>query len=911
MAKDRNDNDGGEAPPQNEYMSDDDMSDADMSDSGGEEGEEEGEPIISPEGMKLRSGRKKRRRSAGGSAKGPAPADFAAAAIGHSAKALKSATKAKAIPGKRKRLSVQFNDKSSSTDGEKKPAASTKRARREPNNSRNTPRDEEMEDAEVSEDDFSYNEKAAHQVFSPPADRSALDTAAGADQDLHAETSPLQSVSIRLPSKIPAPIVTSAVSGARSGSASTPNRGEEKKDEDKDNNKDNNKDKDMNKDKNEEENNNINNKKKVQALATSTAASGKRQMGRGGAHAWFAVFVLLHTLTALLSGGEVPTPIWSLRQSSLEHLRWYRSLLAAFRKGANPLDDHMSEYDILTAKDGSNGSQDVKVDQSEYFGQDFGEDVAEQEIIEKIVEEIVIEKIPDPDLMEADLKIRKQQLIDKANTEREAKDTSLSNMVRDSLAKKESEVDDLIKLIKESKDSFSGLVSEADGVFKVMSRKLDAWEMDLDDVERAVEELEAQIAQGRNNTTSEKKTYVIAALERLRTTSMIPLSLSLFDDEQLRIPGEQCVGEDFIPKDSDGVEVGDEGIDTSLNKPMTGDTDDFPLLMAKLQQAQDELIVLASSVAASVMEDEKIFSAVKLWVEMEIQASGLSFSSDEENFQIEESPKIDYVYDPQNGSISAQEATAATCSTPGDECRGGESSDLSLEDAHAIIARHIGVELVDGNGKYDYATISSGATVVRTGPRRTSPSLRDNLPLMNRILAAAKLRFYGHPPEAALVPTTPKSLGQCWAFDGSKALPIDADMALGKYGTLSVNLGDAVEIKSVVVEHVQRDLSPTPETAVRHFRVWGFDDLDGQGQPLELGAFQYDINNSLTTQEFEVDSSIANGRKMKSVTLAIDSNWGADYCCLYRFRVHGDRTLHTPKKIFQEESCTLLQTHQT
>jgi hypothetical protein len=44
-----------------------------------------------------------------------------------------------------------------------------------------------------------------------------------------------------------------------------------------------------------------------------------------------------------------------------------------------------------------------------------------------------------------------------------------------------------------------------------------------------------------------------------------------------------------------------------------------------------------------------------------------------------------------------------------------------------------------------------------------------------------------------------------------------------------------------------------------------------------------------TFQEFEVVTTINDEPtpKFRSVTLAIDSNWGFLYSCLYRFRVHG------------------------
>lgn len=48
--------------------------------------------------------------------------------------------------------------------------------------------------------------------------------------------------------------------------------------------------------------------------------------------------------------------------------------------------------------------------------------------------------------------------------------------------------------------------------------------------------------------------------------------------------------------------------------------------------------------------------------------------------------------------------------------------------------------------------------------------------------------------------------------------------------------------------------------------------------------------SNASLQEFEVATEIFGKQvpPLQSISLAIDSNWGNDYACLYRFRVHGE-----------------------
>jgi len=227
---------------------------------------------------------------------------------------------------------------------------------------------------------------------------------------------------------------------------------------------------------------------------------------------------------------------------------------------------------------------------------------------------------------------------------------------------------------------------------------------------------------------------------------------------------------------------------------------------------------------------------------------------------------------------------------------------LTKEKLYGLIDKRLMVERADRTGKVDYASIQAGASVIYSGPRTTSPSLVDKLPLFNRILAYWRLRFYGHGPEAAVTPTFPKNaLGQCWSFEKNSSFKYKPtrnsyklDQSNGRYATLSVRLPRPVQVSSVVIEHPPKEATNQVQSAIKNFRVVGYEDDMAEGKFRALGQFKYGINGKRTLQEFEVNVNDSDGSTipmLQSITLAIDSNYDFPYACLYRFRVHGEEQL--------------------
>ena len=193
-------------------------------------------------------------------------------------------------------------------------------------------------------------------------------------------------------------------------------------------------------------------------------------------------------------------------------------------------------------------------------------------------------------------------------------------------------------------------------------------------------------------------------------------------------------------------------------------------------------------------------------------------------------------------------------------------------------------EMADQTGKWDYASISNGAQVIAS---KTSPSLVNSLPILNRIWNLLGLRFYGHGPEAALTPTHPPyALGQCWSFlDQGKSTTEPL------FGVLTVRLARPIFVESVLIEHPPEDVAlDGVDSAVRVFQVQGFEEADASGPAWELGSFEYKLGlQAMSRQEFNILHEV-NSEDIpivRAVRIQIKSNWGGQYACLYRFRVHG------------------------
>ena len=371
------------------------------------------------------------------------------------------------------------------------------------------------------------------------------------------------------------------------------------------------------------------------------------------------------------------------------------------------------------------------------------------------------------------------------------------------------------------------------------------------------------------------------AMDELTRVSMMKSEATVLDMSKISVPGEGCEGMDYnnIPTKQSDSQVGKEdtvevvgGIDVDALDIAS----DSPVLIEDAKNVYQSLVTLAQSTSEALIGPSGASTHAKQWLEQVI-AEELHKRGVDEN-----PPSINEATIPSSSGKSSPSNTDGV---------------YTFNDAVTDIDRLLEIEDADRTGKFDYASIVNGAQVVRRGPYATSYSLYETLPLINRVLAYTKLRFYGHPPEAALVPTFPMhTRGQCWSFTNEQSSSRTRRQAgggssgdmIGDYATLTISLPSAISVSEVLVEHIPQTITSDPtSSAMKEFRVLGFEDTGAFGEPWELGSFVFN-NVGPSIQRFAIQTTLdgQNVPKLSSIAFAVDTNWGGEYTCLYRVRVH-------------------------
>ena len=171
----------------------------------------------------------------------------------------------------------------------------------------------------------------------------------------------------------------------------------------------------------------------------------------------------------------------------------------------------------------------------------------------------------------------------------------------------------------------------------------------------------------------------------------------------------------------------------------------------------------------------------------------------------------------------------------------------------------------DRTGLPDYASATAGGRVLAHSP------------LVSWAVDSGASASHVHPRADELLLTAAfETPGHCLPLAGGGGAWVD------------VALREAVHVTAVSLEHVHAAIALDAASAPRRFELHALRDGGGEGALLVAGSYETagDGAASSSVQTFAAGPGTA-GVAVSRVRLALRSNHGGDYTCLYRLRVHG------------------------
>lgn len=207
--------------------------------------------------------------------------------------------------------------------------------------------------------------------------------------------------------------------------------------------------------------------------------------------------------------------------------------------------------------------------------------------------------------------------------------------------------------------------------------------------------------------------------------------------------------------------------------------------------------------------------------------------------------------------------------------RGANNNDEALRVVGEVIDESVARLHADQTDKADYALYALGARVLYAS---SSMMLARTPNMLQKLLGVEGSKVPQKRVETMMMQGNMKP-GECWPMEGPQGFAL-------------LSLKQPITVESFSIEHPLKGVNPCVDSTPKTVKLYGINgDLDPKSRMLEtddldkdlLATLEYDING-YSLQEAAVQSP---SKEHQLVLMEVESNYGAEYTCLYRLRIHG------------------------